>query len=34
MDMSVMIDQVRTREDFVRFIHKLKEDTPYGNPEK
>lgn len=27
MDASVMIEQVRTREDFVCFIHKLKEDT-------
>lgn len=27
MDAGVMIEQVRTREDFVRFIHKLREDT-------
>lgn len=33
MDVSVMIDQVRTREDFARFIHKLKEDTHINTDE-
>lgn len=33
MDMSVIIDQIRTREDFVRFIYTLKEDTHINTDE-
>ena len=33
MDVSVMIDQVKTREDFVHFIYMLKEDTHINTDE-
>lgn len=33
MDASVMIDQVKTREDFVHFIYTLKEDTHINTDE-